>query len=51
VSTEAFGYLDQPVQRLTTPNVPIPFSPPLEEHLIPDEQRIRAAILSLADGG
>jgi pyruvate dehydrogenase E1 component beta subunit len=51
VSREAFGYLDQPVQRLATPDVPIPFSPPLEEQLIPDEQRIRAAILALARSG
>jgi pyruvate dehydrogenase E1 component beta subunit len=50
VSREAFGYLDEPVHRLATPDVPIPFSPPLEAWLIPDEERIRAAVLSVARG-
>jgi acetoin:2,6-dichlorophenolindophenol oxidoreductase subunit beta len=45
VSREAFGYLDQP-----TPDVPIPFSPPLEAWLIPDEERIRAAVLAVVHG-
>jgi acetoin:2,6-dichlorophenolindophenol oxidoreductase subunit beta len=48
VSRDAFGHLDQPVRRLTTPNVPIPFSPPLEALLVPDEQRIRDAVLAIA---
>jgi pyruvate dehydrogenase E1 component beta subunit len=50
VSREAFGYLDEPIRRLATPDVPIPFSPPLEAWLIPDEERIRAAVLSVARG-
>ncbi len=48
VSRDAFGHLDQPVRRLTTPDVPIPFSPPLEALLVPDEQRIRDAVLAIA---
>lgn len=44
---EAFGYLDQPIRRLTTPDVPIPFSPPLEEALIPSEDQIRHAVLEI----
>ena len=43
----AFGYLEEPIRRLTIPDVPIPFSPQLENALVPDEARIRAAILDL----
>jgi pyruvate dehydrogenase E1 component beta subunit len=51
VSREAFGYLDQPVRRLSTPDVPIPFSPPLEALLVPDEMRIREEVLAIAGDG
>ena len=39
VSDEAFDYLDSPVRRVATPNVPIPFSPVLEKYVIPDEEK------------
>jgi pyruvate/2-oxoglutarate/acetoin dehydrogenase E1 component len=35
IAEEAFEDLDAPVRRLTAPNVPIPFSPPLEQHVLP----------------
>jgi pyruvate/2-oxoglutarate/acetoin dehydrogenase E1 component len=35
VAEEAFEDLDAPVRRLTAPDVPIPFSPPLEQHVLP----------------
>ena len=35
-----FYYLNAPIERLTTANVPIPFSPALEFPLIPDEKKI-----------
>jgi pyruvate dehydrogenase E1 component beta subunit len=44
VSDEAFGYLDAPIKRVTTPNVPIPFSPALEKLVIPNEQKIIKAV-------
>ena len=47
IAGQAIGYLDAPVRRVATPNVPIPFSPVLESAVIPDEARIRAAILEL----
>jgi pyruvate dehydrogenase E1 component beta subunit len=47
VAWRALGYLDAPIRRLATPDVPIPFSPVLETAVIPDETRIRAAILEL----
>jgi pyruvate/2-oxoglutarate/acetoin dehydrogenase E1 component len=47
VLERAFGHLEEPIRRVTAPNVPVPFSPVLEEQLIPDEERIRGAILDL----
>ncbi len=35
VANKAFGYLDAPIERVCAPDVPIPFSPPLEEAYIP----------------
>ena len=35
VSSEAFGYLDAPIQRLAAADAPVPFSPPLEEAFVP----------------
>ncbi len=35
IAEEAFEDLDAPVRRLTTPDVPIPFSPPLEQAVLP----------------
>ncbi|GFP24628.1 pyruvate dehydrogenase E1 component beta subunit [Candidatus Hakubella thermalkaliphila] len=40
----AFDYLDAPVQRVTAPDTPVPYSLPLEKAYIPDEGKIRAAI-------
>lgn len=47
VASRAIGYLDAPILRLATPDVPIPFSPVLEAAVVPDETKIRAAILRL----
>jgi pyruvate/2-oxoglutarate/acetoin dehydrogenase E1 component len=35
VIEEAFDYLDAPIARVTAANVPVPFSPPLEEFIMP----------------
>jgi pyruvate/2-oxoglutarate/acetoin dehydrogenase E1 component len=35
ITEEAFEDLDAPVRRLTAPDVPIPFSPPLEQRVLP----------------
>lgn len=40
VLKDVFYYLNAPIERLTTANVPIPFSPALEFPLIPDENKI-----------
>jgi pyruvate dehydrogenase E1 component beta subunit len=40
VAEEAIDYLDAPIKRLAEPDTPIPFSPPLEQYVIPDEKGI-----------
>ena len=44
VAEKALDYLDAPVKRVCEPDTPIPFSPPLEQYVIPDEKRITKAI-------
>ena len=44
VADKGFNYLDSPIKRVVTPNVPIPFSPPLERAVIPNEDRIIMAV-------
>ncbi len=44
VAEEAIDYLDAPVKRVAEPDTPIPFSPPLEKFVIPDENRIIGAV-------
>ena len=40
IADEAFYYLDAPVKRLGAMDVPVPFSPPLEDVTVPTEQAI-----------
>ena len=49
VIEEAFDYLDAPVKRVTAPDTPIPFSPPLERFVIPDEERIIHAVKEIVE--
>ena len=44
VAERTLDYLDAPIKRVTTPDTPIPFSPPLEQFIIPDEQSIIKAV-------
>jgi pyruvate dehydrogenase E1 component beta subunit len=44
VAEEAVDYLDAPIKRVAEPDTPIPFSPPLESFVIPDEKRIIKAV-------
>lgn len=44
VAEEAFGYLKKPIQRLTAPDVHVPFSPSLEQGMYPGKDHITAAI-------
>jgi len=47
VAEEGIGYLDAPIKRVGVPDVPIPFSPPLENYVIPDAKRIVSAVESI----
>ncbi|MEM1982856.1 MAG: alpha-ketoacid dehydrogenase subunit beta [Sulfolobales archaeon] len=44
VADECFGYLDAPIKRVTTPTVPIPFSPVLEREILPNKEKIIKAV-------
>lgn len=41
---KGFDYLNAPIKRVTALDVPIPFSPPLENYVLPDEVKIKAAV-------
>jgi len=47
ISEHAFEDLDAPVRRLTAPDVPIPFSPPLEQAVLPQPDQVKEAISEL----
>jgi pyruvate/2-oxoglutarate/acetoin dehydrogenase E1 component len=47
ISEEAFEDLDAPIRRLTTPDVPIPFSPPLEQAVLPQLDDMKEALNEL----
>jgi pyruvate/2-oxoglutarate/acetoin dehydrogenase E1 component len=49
IAERAFEQLDGPVRRVATPDVPIPFSPPLEAAVLPSVERIREACRELLD--
>lgn len=44
VAEEALDYLDAPIKRVAEPDTPIPFSPPLEQFVIPNEKTIIKAV-------
>jgi pyruvate/2-oxoglutarate/acetoin dehydrogenase E1 component len=48
ITERAWGHLSAPVARVGSLDVPVPFSPPLEDFVLPDARRIRAAVRSLA---
>jgi len=43
IAEHGFELLDGPVVRVATPDVPIPFSPPLEQAVLPSVERVREA--------
>jgi pyruvate/2-oxoglutarate/acetoin dehydrogenase E1 component len=47
ISEEAFEDLDAPVRRLTAADVPIPFSPPLEQAVLPQPDDMKEALSEL----
>jgi 2-oxoisovalerate dehydrogenase E1 component beta subunit len=47
IAEKGFEDLDGPVVRISTPDVPIPFSPPLEQAVLPGVDRVREACRDL----
>jgi 2-oxoisovalerate dehydrogenase E1 component beta subunit len=48
VCESAFEDLDGPVLRVTSLDTPVPYSPPLEEHFLPNAEKVVAAARELA---
>lgn len=46
IMDHAFDELDAPVARVTLPDMPVPYSEPLETAMLPDAQKIRDAALA-----
>ena len=49
IAEEAFEELDAPLRRITAPDCPVPFSPPLEKAFIPQVEGVAAGIRELAE--
>jgi pyruvate/2-oxoglutarate/acetoin dehydrogenase E1 component len=49
VAERGFEDLDGPVVRVATPDVPIPFSPPLEQAVLPSVDRVKEACVELLE--
>jgi 2-oxoisovalerate dehydrogenase E1 component beta subunit len=47
IAEDAFEDLDAPIARLTAPDVPIPFSPPLEQRVLPGVEDVKEACREL----
>jgi acetoin:2,6-dichlorophenolindophenol oxidoreductase subunit beta len=47
LSEECFSHLKKPILRVTRPTIPIPFSPPMEEYVLPDEGKLVKAVLEM----
>ena len=46
---KGFQYLEAPVARVANPNVPLPYNPKLEKHLLPNKERIISKIKNILD--
>ena len=49
IAEEAFDDLDAPVKRITAPDTPVPFSPPLEKAFIPQVEDVVKGLKELAE--
>ncbi|MGA9059498.1 MAG: alpha-ketoacid dehydrogenase subunit beta [Terriglobia bacterium] len=49
IAEEAFEDLDGPIMRITAPDTPVPFSPPLEEYFLPNARKVVEAARKLAE--
>jgi pyruvate/2-oxoglutarate/acetoin dehydrogenase E1 component len=49
IAEKAFEYLDAPIVRVTAPDTPVPYSPPLEEYYLPGKDDLLEAARKLLD--
>jgi 2-oxoisovalerate dehydrogenase E1 component beta subunit len=49
IAEKAFEDLDGPIVRITAPDTPVPFSPPLEEYFLPNPRKVIEAARKLAE--
>ncbi len=49
--SEAFDYLDHPIVRLASEDVPVPYARVLEQAILPDVEKIKEAIRKMANKG
>jgi 2-oxoisovalerate dehydrogenase E1 component beta subunit len=49
IAEHGFEHLDGPVVRVASPDVPIPFSPPLEQAVLPGVERVKEACRELLE--
>jgi 2-oxoisovalerate dehydrogenase E1 component beta subunit len=47
LSERCFEYLDGPLMRVTAPDTPVPYSPPLEEFFLPNSEKVCRAARAL----
>lgn len=47
IAEKAFEYLDGPIIRVTSPDTPVPFSPPLEDFFLPNAEKLMKAARKL----
>jgi 2-oxoisovalerate dehydrogenase E1 component beta subunit len=49
VADKAFEFLDGPIRRVTAPDTPVPYAPPLEHFYLPNEEDVANAVTELLD--
>ena len=49
--SEAFDYLDHPIVRLASEDVPVPYARKLEQAILPDVSKIKEAIIKVVNKG
>jgi 2-oxoisovalerate dehydrogenase E1 component beta subunit len=49
IAEKAFEYLDAPIVRVTAPDTPVPYSPPLEQYYLPGKDDVLEAARKLLD--
>ncbi len=47
IQEEAFDLLDAPIRRVAAMNTPVPYAPTLENQMLPNKDKIIAAVKSL----